>query len=80
VPAIAVPATLAVAAASYPIYLVHRFVPELLAPFEPSVPPAVFAAAAVAGGVLLGVAAWRLQRLLGRRLPALPGSPAAQPR
>jgi peptidoglycan/LPS O-acetylase OafA/YrhL len=78
VPAVAVPATLAVAAASYPIYLVHRFVPEIaLAPLEPTLPPAVFAAVAVAGGVLLGIAAWRAQRAVGRWSRA--GAPLRRP-
>lgn len=49
---------LAVAAASYWIYLLHRIVPEmLLAPLQTQVAPAVFAALAVAGGVSIGIGA-----------------------
>ncbi|WP_265519195.1 AMP-binding protein [Nitratireductor luteus] len=56
-------AVLPVAAAGYHIYLVHRFVPEiLLAGFETSMPGWVFTAAAVIGGVALGLTTFAIQR------------------
>ncbi len=61
---------LAVAAASYWIYLLHRIVPEmLLAPLQTQVAPAVFVALAVAGGVSIGIGAhvgFRAARRLAR--------------
>ena len=62
------PPVLAVAGASYPIYLVHRFVPDLLlAPAAPFLAPAGFAVASVVGGVLLGIAAGAGRRALAPR-------------
>jgi acyl-CoA synthetase (AMP-forming)/AMP-acid ligase II len=73
VPGFVVPGLLVVAAASYPIYLVHRFAPTLLlAPVEPVAHPAAFAAASIVAGMLLGVLLWHGQRLLVRRWPARP--------
>ncbi|MFC3323607.1 AMP-binding protein [Mesorhizobium cantuariense] len=46
----------AIAAASYHIYLLHRLVPELLiAPIEASVPGWLFTSAAILGGLALGL-------------------------
>ncbi len=56
---------LAVAGASYLIYLTHRFVPNLmLAPFAADLPGWVFSALSIAGGVALGLAAFAAQRAL----------------
>ncbi|MBH0237718.1 AMP-binding protein [Methylobrevis albus] len=56
---------LALAAAGYHVYLVHRFVPELLlAPLEPQLPHGVFTLLAVTGGVGLGLLAWRAEARL----------------
>jgi hypothetical protein len=60
---------LPVAAASFQIYLTHRFAPELiLAPFEANVPAPLFDAVAIAGGVALGLGAHRLQLVARRRI------------
>lgn len=62
-PSWAASVVLAIAAASFSIYLVHRFVPEfVLAGIEGLLPPAVFTGVSIVGGVLLGLAAHRLQR------------------
>ena len=72
VPQIALPprlarAVLPMAAASYHIYLVHRFVPELLlAKMEATLPPGIFDAAAVLGGVAAGLAVYAGQRAATR--------------
>lgn len=67
---------LAVAGASYLIYLTHRFVPNLLlAPFAGDFAPWVFSALSIAGGVALGLAVFAVQRRLlpmMRRLVGLP--------
>ncbi len=74
VPAVRLPArgariVLAVAVASYPIYLVHRFVPEvLLAPWQGAVPAPVFQAVSVVGGVGLGAVVFALTKALRGRL------------
>lgn len=53
---------LIVAHASFHIYLVHRFVPEILMlPFEKQLPEPVFVLLTVSGGVALGIATSRLQ-------------------
>lgn len=54
---------LAVAGASYLIYLTHRFVPNLmLAPFAADLPGWLFSALSIAGGIALGLAAFAMQR------------------
>lgn len=56
---------LAVASASYLIYLTHRFVPNLmLAPFAADLPGWLFSALSIAGGIALGLAAFAAQRAL----------------
>lgn len=65
-------AVLPIAVASYHIYLVHRFVPELLlAPFQLQMPQAVFTALAILGGIVVGIAAQRLQLFCTRSLARL---------
>ncbi|RUM19347.1 AMP-dependent synthetase [Rhizobium vallis] len=59
-----------IATSAFPIYLLHRFVPELLmAPAAGILPPAAFHLVAIAGGVVAGIAAnhalARLRNLLG---------------
>lgn len=82
VPSALVPTLLAIAAASYPIYLVHRFVPELiLAPFEPFLTAPAFAATSIVGGVALGLLAAQGRRLIARSpLEARGGSLAGRHR
>ncbi|HEV7317592.1 MAG TPA: AMP-binding protein [Ensifer sp.] len=73
-PRISVPRWLAelilpVSAAGFHIYILHRFVPELLTlPLQPVLPPAAFAALSILGGVALGMLAWLGQRFLLKRL------------
>lgn len=57
---------LPLSAASFHIYILHRFVPELLmAPLGTVLPAGLFSLLAIAGGVTLGVVVWWLQgRLL----------------
>ncbi|MCG5478057.1 MAG: AMP-binding protein [Ensifer alkalisoli] len=56
---------LPVSAAGFHIYILHRFVPELLLlPAQPLLPPAAYSLLAIAGGILLGLAAWAAQRQL----------------
>ncbi|MBD9372991.1 AMP-binding protein [Rhizobium sp. ARZ01] len=57
---------LPLSAASFHIYILHRFVPELLmAPLGAVLPAGLFSLLATAGGVALGVVVWWLQgRLL----------------
>lgn len=63
VPAWLAPVILPTAAASYHIYLVHRFVPELLlADFEGVLPWSVFTLLSIVGGVALGVLVSMAQR------------------
>ena len=69
-------ALLPVAAASYHIYLLHRFAPELLlAPLESRLPAWVFTLLAIGGGVALGLVAHRVSRRLRRWL----ASPSPRP-
>ena len=64
------PGILAIARASFLIYLLHRFVPELvLLPLAGLIPAPVFDALAVVGGVGLGLAGCSLQRRM-RQLSA----------
>lgn len=79
VPRRLVPAILIVAAAGYHIYLLHRFVPDLLlAPAPETVPHGVVAALAIGGGVLLGIVAHRMQRAAVQawRMPPAPAAAA----
>lgn len=56
---------LAVAGASYLIYLTHRFVPNLLlAPLAADLPPWLFHTLSITGGVALGLGAFAAQRAL----------------
>nr|WP_034854346.1 AMP-binding protein [Sinorhizobium sojae] len=60
---------LPVAAAGFHIYILHRFVPELLlAPAQPLLSPIANSLLAIVGGILLGLAAWAAQRRLFTRL------------
>lgn len=60
------------AASSYHIYLFHRLVPEvIMVPLHgTAIAPVVFHMTAIAGGLLIGVAAWRAQRAIIHRLSA----------
>ena len=54
---------LPVSAASFHIYLLHRFMPELLLlPLSGKIPLPVFSMLAIVGGVALGVIAWWAQK------------------
>jgi acyl-CoA synthetase (AMP-forming)/AMP-acid ligase II len=54
---------LPVSAASFHIYLLHRFMPELLLlPLSGKIPLPVFSVLAIVGGVALGVIAWWSQK------------------
>lgn len=60
-----------VAASAFPIYLFHRFVPELLmAPASPALPAPIFHLLAIAGGIGIGIFAGKamtgLRNQLGR--------------
>jgi hypothetical protein len=62
---------LPLSAAGFHIYILHRFVPELLmVPLQPLVSPVVFSVLSIAGGVAFGLAAWLAQRLLLKKLTA----------
>ncbi|HEV7310254.1 AMP-binding protein [Ensifer sp.] len=75
-PRIAVPRRVAelilpVSAAGFHIYILHRFVPELLlAPFQAIMPMAVFTLLSIVGGVGLGILAWLGQRSLLKKMTA----------
>lgn len=59
----AVQLVLPLSAAGFHIYILHRFVPELvLAPAQPFLLPYAFALGSIVGGIMLGVAAWWGQR------------------
>lgn len=69
VPRQAIGLVLPIAAASYHIYLFHRFAPELvLLPLEAMLPEPVFTAVAVVGGIALGVLAHKVQKIVVDRL------------
>lgn len=57
---------LPLSAAGFHIYILHRFVPELLmAPLQGQIPGMLFSTVSIAGGIGLGLAGWLLQgRLL----------------
>ncbi|WP_085025104.1 AMP-binding protein [Ensifer aridi] len=56
---------LPLSAAGFHIYILHRFVPELLLPsLQPFLPPLAFALCSIVGGTMLGIAAWLAQRQL----------------
>lgn len=66
-PGLAARSILLVAAASFQIYLLHRFVPEIfLVRLADDLPDAVFDFLAILGGVALGVGAFALQQWLRR--------------
>ena len=72
-------AVLPMAAESYHIYLVHRFVPELLlARAETPLPPGLFDAAAILGGVAAGLAVYAGQRAATRALARHFGRPGQE--
>ncbi|ASY68264.1 Long-chain-fatty-acid--CoA ligase [Sinorhizobium fredii CCBAU 83666] len=80
----AVQLVLPLSAAGFHIYILHRFVPELLlAPMQPFLPPLAFSLCSIGGGVVLGIAVWSGQRqlvkwLVRARVGLLPtGWPAA---
>lgn len=65
----AVHLTLPLSAAGFHIYILHRFVPELLlTPAQPILSPTAFSICSIVGGVLLGLAVWSGQRHLFRWL------------
>ncbi len=74
----AVQLVLPLSAAGFHIYILHRFVPELLlAPVQPFLPPLAYSLCSIAGGVVLGLAVWSGQRqlfkwLMRARAGALP--------
>ncbi|AGA06132.1 AMP-dependent synthetase [Sinorhizobium meliloti] len=56
---------LPLSAAGFHIYILHRFVPELLLlPIRPLLSPFAFALCSILGGIALGIAAWLGQRRL----------------
>lgn len=60
---------LPLSAAGFHIYILHRFVPELLMlPVQPLLSPIVFSALSIVGGVMLGLIAWLGQRHLLKKL------------
>ena len=70
-PRLAVRGVMRLAQAAFPIYLLHRLVPEILLPAAlPDLPPALFDLLAILGGIGLGVMAGgvltRLSRVLTR--------------
>jgi acyl-CoA synthetase (AMP-forming)/AMP-acid ligase II len=70
-PRTAVGLVLPVSAASYHIYLFHRFAPELiLQPLEATLPQPVFTVVAVISGVALGLLAHEIQKIVVWRLSA----------
>ncbi|AHK43908.1 AMP-binding protein [Ensifer canadensis] len=78
VPRWAAQLVLPLSAAGFHIYILHRFVPELLmTPLQPHLPTVLFSTVSIAGGIALGLAAWLLQRQLlkaavnGRPKPGL---------
>ncbi|MGE0121214.1 MAG: AMP-binding protein [Dongiaceae bacterium] len=67
---------LPVSAASYHIYLFHRFAPELiLQPLQAALPEPVFTAAAIAGGVAIGLLTCEIQKSAVQRLAAASAAP-----
>lgn len=69
VPRWAAQLVLPLSAAGFHIYILHRFVPELLlAPLQGQVPAVLFSIMSIAGGMGLGIAAWLLQSRLQKRL------------
>lgn len=83
-PAVAIPravasAVLIISAGGYHIYLVHRFAPELLMlPLEPLLSAGGFALLSVVGGIALGLATHRAQRLVRHALAAGPRDDRAE--
>ena len=56
---------LPLSAAGFHIYILHRFVPELLlVPVQPFLSSLAFSLCSIAGGIALGIAAWSGQRQL----------------
>jgi acyl-coenzyme A synthetase/AMP-(fatty) acid ligase len=65
VPRWAAQLVLPLSAAGFHVYILHRFVPELLLlPVQQSLPPLAFALLSIFGGIALGIAAWWAQRQL----------------
>ncbi len=63
---------LPISAASFHIYLFHRFVPELfLLPLEVMLPGPLFTGLAIAGGVGLGLLAYEAQKQMVRALATI---------
>lgn len=68
-PRMAVSLLLPVSAASYHIYLFHRFAPELvLQPLQSELPEPVFTVVAIVSGVAVGLLAHEIQKMVARRL------------
>ncbi|OCP01385.1 MULTISPECIES: AMP-binding protein [unclassified Ensifer] len=73
-PRIAIPRWVAelilpLSAAGFHIYILHRFVPELLIlPLQSALPAAVFAVLSIVGGIALGMLAWRGQRAVLKKM------------
>lgn len=60
---------LPLSAAGFHIYILHRFVPELLMlPLQPTLPPLAFSILSILGGVALGMLAWFGQSHLLKKL------------
>ncbi|MCY1229336.1 hypothetical protein D9M72_417000 [compost metagenome] len=60
---------LPLSAAGFHIYILHRFVPELLMlPLQPALPSVVFSVLSIVGGVALGLVAWLGQRQVLKKL------------
>ncbi|MEI3853323.1 non-ribosomal peptide synthetase [Ensifer sp. CCNWLY38] len=69
VPRSAAQLILPLSAAGFHIYILHRFVPELLlAPLQPALPTVAFSVLSIVGGVVLGLVAWLGQRQVLKKL------------
>jgi hypothetical protein len=67
---------LPVAAASYHIYLSHRFAPQLLEPLRPDLPAVAFAVLSIGGGVAVGMLVHAIQRSVIRHISGSALAPA----
>src|SRR3546814_5065845 len=68
-PRAAIGLVLPLSAASYHIYLFHRFAPELiLLPLQSALPEPVFTVVAIVSGVAAGLAAYEIQQTVVQRL------------
>lgn len=72
-PRFAVRGVMHLAQGAFPIYLLHRLVPDvLMPPLAPLLPPAMFSVLAIVGGIALGLFAGRGLGVASRAIRALP--------